>query len=119
MGVPVFFLLSPATSLARLFFQYQVNTTDSELKKPATTVNNDPILGNGFLPAVWLPSLMMENHAAILDTFTLNATVKYLLPYLRCLYQYRIFPDTPNFTDSPSTIFQNSWRPCGTSKISN
>jgi len=80
-GVPALFLLPPATSLARLFFQYQVNTTDSELKKPAITVNNDPIRGNGFLPAVWLSSLMMENHAAILGTFTLNATVKYLLPY--------------------------------------
>ena len=30
------------------FFQYQTDTTDSELKKPAITVNNDPVLGDDF-----------------------------------------------------------------------
>jgi hypothetical protein len=81
MGLPVHFFVASRVFDVIVFFQYQVNTADRELKKPAIIVNINPLTGNGYLPAAWLPPLMMENHAAILVTFTLNATEKYLLAY--------------------------------------
>jgi hypothetical protein len=49
MILPVFFQLSLFPSPGRLsFFQYRVNATDSELKKPAITVNKISCRGIDF-----------------------------------------------------------------------
>jgi len=56
--------------------------TDSELKKTAIAVINNPVTGNGLLPEPWLSSLLMTTPVDILVTFYLNATVKFY--YLIC-----------------------------------